>query len=81
MLVELRCNMCRRGVSFLAHDLLPVCGADHPVHVAPFDCTHCGTAEFVRVRTRVPSLEEYGKLAIRRPVAQVWKWRSGMLGE
>jgi len=81
MLVELRCNLCRRGATYLAHDLLPVCGADHPAHVAPFACTRCGTAEFVRVRTRVPALEEYGRLAIRRPVEQVWKWRSGLLGE
>lgn len=81
MILELRCNLCRRYVAFLARDLIEVCGPTHPLHLAPFGCTHCATKEYVRVKTRVPNLEEYGRLPIRRPVMQVWKWRTGLLGE
>jgi hypothetical protein len=81
MVLELRCALCRTRVTYLAHDLLRVCGPDHPVLVAPFDCGRCGTSEFIRVRPRVPALEEYGRLPLRRPVGQVWKWKVGLLGE
>jgi hypothetical protein len=81
MVLELRCSLCRRRVTYLAHDLLEVCGPDHPVHLAPFGCARCGTTEYVRVKARVPALEEYGRLVIRRPAGQVWKWRTGLLGE
>ena len=81
MVLDIRCNRCHRQVTYLALDLLKVCGPSHPLHVPPFGCGKCGSAEFVRLRTRIPSPEEYGRLAIRRPVKQVWKWRVGVLGE
>lgn len=81
MVLELRCNKCRRKTTYLALDLLKVCGPLHPAHVPPWPCGRCKTAEFVSAKSRIPSLEEYGRLAIRRPVGQVWKWRVGMLGE
>jgi hypothetical protein len=81
MVVELRCNLCRRRVTYLAHDLLRVCSPDHPVHVPPFPCGRCRTTEYVSTRCRIPLLEEYGKLAIRRPLRQVWKWGRSYLGD
>lgn len=81
MVLELRCRLCRQRATFMALDLLRVCGPHHPVHVAPFSCGRCGTIDYVTVKTRVPSLEEYGRLPIRRPVRQVWKWEDGLLGE
>lgn len=81
MVVELRCNLCRRTVTYLAIDLLRVCPPDHSVHVPPFGCARCGTMEFVSIRSRIPLPEEYGKLIIRRPVRQVWKWTNSPLGE
>lgn len=81
MVLELKCNGCHRKVTYLALDLLAVCGPRHPVHVPPWPCGKCRTSEYVSVRARVPYLEEYGRLPIRRPVGQVWKWRVGLLGE
>mgnify|MGYP001211803433 CR=1 FL=1 len=71
MVMELRCNLCRKSVTYLAHDLLRVCSPDHPAHLPPFGCARC----------RVPLQEEYGKLVIRRPQRQVWKWEDIPLGE
>ena len=81
MVIELRCNFCRKSVTYLAHDLLRVCAPDHPVHVPPFSCARCGTMEYVSARCRIPLPEEYGKLLVRRPQRQVWKWTNMPLGE
>ena len=81
MVLELRCRRCGKQRTFLPVDLLKICNPMHPVHLPPFECGRCGTAEFVSVRTRVPLPEEYGRLSIRRPVGQVWKWRTSLLGD
>lgn len=81
MVVELRCNLCRKSVTYLAHDLLRVCAPDHLVHVPPFSYTRCGTMEYVSARCRIPLPEEYGKMLVRRPQRQVWKWANTPLGE
>ncbi len=81
MVVELKCNFCRKTVNYLANDLIRVCPPDHPANQPPFPCGRCGTMEYVSARARIPSLEEYGKLTIRRPIRQVWKWVQSPLGE
>ena len=81
MVVELKCNYCKKMVTYLAIDLLRVCPPNQSVHLPPFGCARCGTMEYVSTRTRIPLPEEYGRLIIRRPVRQVWKWRDSPLGE
>jgi hypothetical protein len=77
MLLTVRCNLCRRRAHFWAADLVTVLGANASATKAPFPCGHCGTAEFLDLRWRVPSPSELAGLTVRRPVKQVvrWTWR------
>ncbi|MEJ6396035.1 hypothetical protein V8J82_22460 [Gymnodinialimonas sp. 2305UL16-5] len=65
-LVTLRCNLCRRQITFLASDLADVFGHKHPIHVAPCECKQCGKYEYVRIRVRSPGAEDFGRLKVWR---------------
>ena len=41
-LLTLRCNLCRRRMSYLASDLVQVIDPTWPIHVPPFGCGKCG---------------------------------------
>ncbi|RII39010.1 hypothetical protein DL237_10050 [Pseudooceanicola sediminis] len=79
-IVVLRCNRCRRTVNFLAIDLVPIIGAYHNAHEPVFNCTWCKTGEWVTTRLRIPQLEEYGYLTIRRPGRVIQTWYDAKLG-
>jgi len=64
--IAVRCNLCRRKSVFLAVDLIEVCDAMRPAHIAPFACSRCQTAEFMDVKLVVP---RPGDLVRRR----VWR--------
>lgn len=77
MLITLRCGMCGARANFWAADLVRVLGWDHELHLPPFPCSRCRTAEYVSVRASLPSAGERQSLTVRRPVRQVvrWIWR------
>lgn len=78
MLITLRCNGCHRTMYFWAVDLVRVLGEHHQVHVPPWPCSRCKTAEFINVTWAVPSPEKLAGLTVRRPVRKVerWLWRN-----
>ena len=77
----MKCNLCRRKVTFLAVDMIPVLGEFFPLHRAPFPCSKCETREHVVTSCRTPQKEEYGRLVIRRPARVVQTWTNGLLGD
>ncbi|AGT07919.1 hypothetical protein [Paracoccus aminophilus] len=83
LLIRLRCNGCRRSVYYWAADLVKVVGPYHQVHVPPWRCSRCKSAEFVEVHATYPHAELLGKVTIRRPVKEItrWIWRNEVGGE
>lgn len=80
-IVTLRCNGCRRTVNYLATDLIEVVGPHHHLQIPPFDCSRCGTTEYVEVKVRCPTQEEVGLITVRRPAGKRQLWRNEVLGE
>ncbi|MFS4583773.1 hypothetical protein [Phaeobacter sp. C3_T13_0] len=80
-LVVLRCTLCRRCVHYLANDLAEVVGDKHPVHIPPFPCSKCRTAEHVTITCRSPHPGDLGQIMVRRPAG--WKriWKTVPLGD
>ena len=77
MLLTLRCNLCRRVTHFWAADLVPVIGEQHQIHVPPWPCSRCRTAEYINVTWCIPSGAMLDGLTVRRPVRKIerWIWR------
>lgn len=82
-IIVVRCGLCRRLINYLATDLIQVLNPSRPVDAAPFACSRCGTASYMSVRVRTPSLADYGHLVIRRllGVRSVSEWGNRPLGE
>lgn len=82
-LVLLRCNLCKRGSTFLATDLVKVVDTNHPIHIPPLACSQCGQVEFVAIRIENISYKDRGRLVIRKLVGskQVWLWQNKVLEE
>jgi len=78
MLITLRCNGCRRTLHFWAADLVKVVGEHHQVHLAPWPCSRCQTADFIDVSWTVPGAAMLTGLTVRRPVRKIerWLWRN-----
>jgi predicted RNA-binding Zn-ribbon protein involved in translation (DUF1610 family) len=76
-LVVVRCNLCRRGVTYLATDLVALLDPDRLALLPPFPCSRCGTTEFTRVTLTAPFSGDWGNLEIRRPgplrITQTWR--------
>ncbi|WP_425655740.1 hypothetical protein [Roseobacter sp. EG26] len=82
-LVLMRCNMCRRGATFLASDLVQVVDPKHPVHLPPLPCSQCNSIEYVDIRVKASGYKDHGALVVRRLVGskKVWLWENKVLGE
>ncbi|WP_298938018.1 hypothetical protein [uncultured Ruegeria sp.] len=78
--LTLRCNLCRRRVSYLASDLVEIVGADWPVHIPPFAC-HKDGSEYVQVEVWNPRAEDIGRVPVRRPGRVIQTWQTVMLGD
>lgn len=84
MVLHVRCMLCRRSGYYLAADLVKLFDPDLPIlWRAPFPCSRCGTAEHIRVVTRLPAAGDYGHLPVRRPaqVLHIQTWRTVKLGD
>lgn len=82
-IINIRCNYCRRGATFLASDLIQVVDPKHPVHLPPFGCSKCGKMDCVDVRAQTVSAIDIGRMRIRKLVGQktVSIWRNQVLGD
>lgn len=82
-IVEIKCNLCRRGMNFMASDLAQVIDPNHPIHIPPFACSKCKTLEYVHIDTRSPSAGDVGRLPVRKLMGQrhTWVWKSSVLGD
>lgn len=82
-IIIVRCDHCRRLVNYLATDLVQVLNPSRPVDAPPFACSKCGTANYMIVRVKTPSLADHGHLVIRRllGVKSVWEWGNRTLGD
>ena len=82
-LVSVKCNLCRRAVTFLATDLIAFCDPAQPALTVPFPCSRCQTTEFMRVTLGSAVDGDWGNLTIRRPgpVRVIQTWRSVKLGD
>lgn len=82
-LVIVRCNGCKRSVTYLAADLERLLDPRRPADDPPFPCSKCGTKDYMRVTIRTPALGDYGSLVIRRPgrVKTTQLWRTVKLGD
>lgn len=80
-LLGLRCGLCRRLAYYDPADLMAIYG-DGDAETPPFDCSHCGTVDFVTVFFHDVAPGDYGSLPIRRPerVERI-VWRVAKLGE
>ncbi|WP_417415858.1 hypothetical protein [Hoeflea sp.] len=82
-IIIVRCDHCRRLVNYLATDLVQVLNPSRPVYAPPFACSKCGTANYMIVHVKTPSLADHGHLVIRRllGVKSVWEWGNRALGD
>lgn len=82
-IITVQCGHCRRLIRYLATDLVQVLNPARPVDAPPFACSRCGTAEYMSVRVKTPSLADYGHLVIRRllGVRSVAEWGNRPLGD
>jgi hypothetical protein len=82
-LVIVRCNLCRRSITYLATDLVTLLPPDRLALEVPFTCSKCGTTEFMRVKLTSPFPGDWGNLVIRRPgpVRMIQSWRTVKLGD
>ena len=84
LMISVRCLLCRRkGVVFLASDLLQVFDRDRDAYEPPFPCSGCRTGDYVEVKLRAPDDAAVGKLVIRRLVGirTTPIWRNETLGD
>lgn len=82
-IIVVRCDHCRRLVNYLATDLVKVLNPSRPVDAPPFACSRCGTASYMIVRVKTPSLADHGHLVIRRllGVRSVSEWGNRTLSD
>jgi len=82
-IITVRCNLCRRLINYLATDLVEVLNPSRPVDAPPFACSRCGTAGYMDVLVRTPSVGDYGHLIIRRllGIRSVSEWGNRPLGD
>jgi len=82
-LVIVRCNLCRRAITYLATDLVLFRDPEEPALLPPFTCSRCNTTEFMRVTLTTPMPGDWGNLVIRRPgpVRRIQTWRTVKLGD
>ena len=82
-LVLLRCNLCNRGVTLLAEDVIKIIDPKSPTHLPPLPCSKCGSSEYVDCRIERQRETDRGLLHVRRLVGfrQVPIWRDKLLGE
>jgi hypothetical protein len=82
-IIAVRCNLCRRLINYLATDLVEVLNPSRPVDAPPFACSRCGTASYMDVLVKTPSVADYGHLIIRRLLGMrsVSEWGNRALGE
>lgn len=82
-IIVVRCGLCRRSINYLATDLVQVLNPSRPVDAPPFACSRCGTADYMSVRVKTPSLADYGQLTIRRhlDIRSVSEWGNRPLGD
>lgn len=82
-LVIVKCNLCRRSITYLATDLVTVCDPEQPALAVPFACSKCRTTEFMRVTLTSAMPGDYGHIVIRRPgaVRRIQTWRNVRLGD
>jgi hypothetical protein len=81
-LVRVRCNLCHRGATYLASDLVQVLGPNRDARAAPFPCGKCRKVEYIEVRLSLPEPADYGVLMVRRPRRQERLiWRNERLGD
>jgi hypothetical protein len=82
-LVIVKCNLCRRGVTYLATDLVQLLDPNRLALEIPFPCSRCGTTEFMRVTLTSPFAGDWGNLEVRRPgpVRRIQTWRTAKLGD
>lgn len=82
-IIVVRCNLCRWLINYLATDLVEVLNPSRPVDAPPFACSRCGTANYMIVRVKTPSLADHGHLVIRRllGVRSVSEWGNHPLGD
>lgn len=74
MLIRVRCGKCGRAANYWAADLVEVVGPDHELHIPPFRCSRCRTAEWMYVSREVPDASAVASLVVRRPVRKVTRW-------
>jgi len=81
--VIVKCNMCRRGATYLAADLITLLDPNRPALAPPFPCPRCKTDEFIRVTLNSPYGADYGSMLIRRPgpIRRIQTWRTVKLGD
>jgi hypothetical protein len=82
-IIAVRCGLCRRLINYLASDLVQVLNPSRPVDAPPFACSRCGTADYMSVCVKTPSLADYGHLTIRRllGIRSVSEWGNRRLGD
>ncbi len=82
-IIVVHCGLCRRLINYLATDLVQVLNPLRPVDAPPFACSKCGTANYMSVKVKTPSIGDYGHLPIRRllGVRSVTEWGNRPLGE
>jgi hypothetical protein len=82
-LVIVKCNLCRRSITYLASDLVTLLPPDELALEVPFTCHKCGTREFMRVTLTSPFPGDWGNLVIRRPgpLRIIQTWRTVKLGD
>jgi hypothetical protein len=83
-LIVVRCVHCRRMVRYLASDLLALLGDPRrDAYAPPFACSHCKTADYLKVQMHSPMPGDYGALTVRRPgpVRHTQTWRTVKLGD
>lgn len=76
-LLIVKCNLCRRSITYLATDLVTVCDPGQPALTVPFACSKCRCTAFMRVTLTSPMAGDYGHIVVRRPgpVRRIQTWR------
>ncbi len=82
-IIAVNCSLCRRHINYLATDLVQVLNPARPVDAPPFACSRCGTAEYMSVKVKTPSMADHGHMVIRRllGVRSVSEWGNRPLGD
>ena len=78
LFIVCKCNLCRRARVYLASDLLQIYHPDAFIDdLFGGRCPRCHSADFWSVRQRYPSIDDVGRLEVRRPagVRRIQLWR------